>query len=182
MKSTLLKESNELKTKAELEKLHKIDSENQSLHKLLKEFRDSSELLKKENSELNQKYEVEREKFDDVNLENQILRQLLSEKSAALKQKDEKKETIRKSVEDEAEISRLKLELKRYQDLYNRPISGTKVLDPNETKIFHEYVDFLNAYAGMPNSTTSKMKLLKKEVCRIENYESNSHSLLTKCK
>lgn len=95
--------------------------------------------------------------------------------------KNKKDDLYTKSLAQETEIDRLKQDLKEYTDLYETKFSNCVVLDPNETSTFKKYLDFANAYAAMPQSTISKVRLLKKEEIKIRKWIDDGKTLYERC-
>lgn len=108
---------------------------------------------------------------------------LVSELQTELEQLKREKQTLdNKSHAQESEINNLKRQIESYVDLYDAPITDTVILDHKERDVFKNFLDFVNAYAAMPQSTASKIRILKKKEEIIKQYIENSKALQKRCK
>lgn len=135
-----------------------FDTQETEMKKLRTEFQDLREIIEKQSSSL-EKWQAEAENA-----------------------KKEKEAISAKLVAKEAEICCLKKDLERYYDLYEKPFSEVTVMQKSEKQIFHDFIEFVDAYNAMPGGTASKVKVIKKQEALVLKYITNTQDLQKTCK
>lgn len=143
-----------------------------------------------ENTSLNCEVQNMQDLIEKRNQENVLLTTEISNKNCLIKTQKESIEILQKEKEmlqndlktKDEKIEALTLQLKSYEAMYQKPVTASVIVNDTQRKTLNRFITFTNTFSSMPQSRSSKEKLLNKKMHVIKQYEANSQHLLEKCK